>query len=70
MVTADKTIQWPEDSTCVDVNREDELVFWSKRFQVSPTMLRQTVRIVGPRFKDVCDFLSIRTSIVSKVAPW
>jgi hypothetical protein len=58
MVTALKTVKWPEDSTCVIVSREEDLLFWSNRFQVSPGMLRHAVRIVGSRFKDVSDFLT------------
>lgn len=57
MVTSGKTISWPEDSTCVDVKREDELVFWTNKFRISPVKLRQAVRLVGPRFRDVSRFL-------------
>ncbi len=60
MITANNTITWPEDSTCVTVSREEELLFWCKRFQVSTGMLRHTVRIVGPKFRDVSDFLNRR----------
>jgi hypothetical protein len=60
MVTGNKTITWPEDSTKVNVNREDELVFWSKRFRVSVAMVRQAVRSVGSKFKDVSAFLETK----------
>jgi hypothetical protein len=63
MVTQSKTITWPEDSTYVNVNREEELVFWSKRFRVSSGMLRQAVRSVGPKFKDVSVFLANRRQV-------
>jgi alpha-glucosidase (family GH31 glycosyl hydrolase) len=54
MATADrKTVHWPDDSTYVDVTREDAVDFWSKRFRVSPGKLKQAVRTVGARFKDV-----------------
>ena len=54
MATADqKTIQWPQDSTTVDINRDDALEFWSKRFGVSPGKLKQAVRTVGSKYKDV-----------------
>jgi hypothetical protein len=59
MVSATKTDE-SADSTYVDVNHEEPLVYWTKRLQVSPLLLRQTVRIVGPRFKDVLAFLSQR----------
>jgi len=54
------TKTWPTDSTIVDVTREQELLFWSKRLQVSIGMLRQTVRSVGPRLGDVEAFLNQR----------
>jgi len=60
MVSIDKSAMQPSDSTYVDVNHEESLVFWLNRFRVSPLMLRQTVRLVGHRFKDVADFLDKR----------
>jgi uncharacterized protein DUF3606 len=51
--TSTKTVPWPQDSTYVNVNREDELEFWSMRFHVSPGKLKQAVRTVGPKYKDV-----------------
>jgi len=54
------TSTWPTDGTIVDVAREQELLFWSKRLQVSIGMLRQTVRSVGPRLGDVEAFLNRR----------
>jgi hypothetical protein len=59
MVSAMKTDE-SADSTYVDVKHEELLVYWMKRLQVSPLILRQTVRLVGPRFKDVAAFLSQR----------
>jgi hypothetical protein len=55
-----KTTSWPQDSTYVDVNRENEVEFWSKQFRVSPGKLKQTVRAVGPKFKDVEQHLKSR----------
>jgi hypothetical protein len=49
----EKTLPWPEESTSVEVDRPDELKFWSKQFRVSPGKLKQTVRAVGPKFEDV-----------------
>jgi hypothetical protein len=57
MVAGNKTIAWPQDSTYVDVNREEELEFWSKVFQVSRAMLSRAVRLVGPKYKDVSAYL-------------
>ena len=55
-----RTSPWPEESTDVDVNRPDELEFWSKQFRVSPGKLKQTVRAVGSKFKDVEEHLTSR----------
>lgn len=60
MVIAKKPNPRPIDSTYVDVHHEEPLVYWLDRFRVSQLMLRQTVRLVGPRFKDVSTFLSTR----------
>ncbi len=51
--TEKKTIQWPQDSTYVDVTSADSLEFWSRRFRVSPGKLKQAVRTVGTRFKEI-----------------
>ena len=59
MIAAYTTTE-PDDSTYVDVLHEGQLLFWLNWFRVSPAMLRQTVRIVGSRFKDVAEFLSCR----------
>ena len=58
--SADKSNTRTIDSTLVDVNHEESLVYWMNRLQVSPAMLRQTVRLVGPRFKEVASFLDQR----------
>lgn len=57
MVTTGK-IGWPPDSASIDVNREDQIVFWTSRIGVSTVILRQAIRFVGPQFKDVSLFLS------------
>lgn len=58
MVAFDKTLDWPEASTRIEVRREEDLLFWSRWFRVSIAMLRQAVRIAGNRFQDVSSFLS------------
>jgi hypothetical protein len=60
MVTASKTTAWPQDSTCVEVHRENELLYWCSRFGVSQLVLRQAVRLVGSKFRDVAVFLKTR----------
>ncbi len=57
MPVARKTLAWPANSTRVDVGCADELAFWTKRFQVSASVLKKVVQMVGPRFKDVAVFL-------------
>ncbi len=57
MFKLNKTTTWPQDSTYVDVNRVDELQFWSRLFHVSRAMLSRTVRMVGPKYKDVSAYL-------------
>ncbi len=52
-----ETITWPQNFTSINVNRECELQFWSKKFQVSKGKLKQAVRAVGPNFKDVKEHL-------------
>jgi hypothetical protein len=54
------TQRWPIDSTCVKIDQAEELAFWSSRFRVSAGMLRQAVRAVGSKFKDVQFFLDSR----------
>ena len=51
------TVRWPDDSTCIEVDKPDELRFWSRRLRVSTGMLRRAVRLVGCKFKDVAEFL-------------
>lgn len=48
------------DSTDVDVHHEEQFVYWLNRFHVSQLLLRQAVRLVGPKFQDVSAFLSRR----------
>ena len=60
--SSSETGTWPTDSTVVDATRENEMLFWAKRFRVSIGMLRQTVRSVGSRFGDVAAFLKRRRS--------
>jgi hypothetical protein len=57
MAAADDTVRWPDDSTCIEVDKPDELRFWSRRLHVSAGMLRHAVRLVGCKFKDVTEFL-------------
>jgi hypothetical protein len=54
------TVKWPEDSTCINISEEKEVQYWSRHFQVSIGKLKQTVRAVGPKSKDVRDHLSCR----------
>lgn len=60
MAPGDKTLRWPEESTRVDIHRDDELTFWCKCFRVSPGMLRQAIERVGQKFKDVSAFLEAK----------
>ncbi len=59
MVTADRSNAF-DDLTRVDVRGEEQLLFWSRQFGVSSAMIRQAVRIVGSKFKDVALFLQSR----------
>ena len=47
----------PVNSALVNVASRDDLIFWTKRFQVNAAMLTKVVQIVGPRPKDVAKFL-------------
>jgi hypothetical protein len=58
MVTARKTA-WPDDA-CINIHDESDIVFWTERFRVSPAILRQAVRIVGSKLRDVSCFLHSR----------
>ncbi len=55
-----QTIRWPADSTWVNVDQPDELEYWSMHFRVSAGKLKQAVRTVGPKFKDVAFHLDSR----------
>jgi len=57
---AEKTVRWPDESTRVEIDNPQELAFWTRWFRVSAGMLRQAVREVGCRFKDVTQFLNER----------
>jgi len=43
----------PEDPNKINVNQSWELVYWSKKFRVSPERLAKAVKIVGPMVIDV-----------------
>jgi hypothetical protein len=49
----DPTVRWPQDSTHLNIEDENELQFWAQRFRVGRELLRRVVASVGPRFKDV-----------------
>jgi hypothetical protein len=55
-----RTVRWPADSTRVNVDDSFELEFWSKRFGVSRSVLKQAVQAVGQKFKDVHAHLNSR----------
>lgn len=59
--TAD-TVKWPTEGTKIDVQDPTEVTFWSWRLCVSAGKLKQAVRSVGPKFKDVSHHLSYRRS--------
>lgn len=48
------------DTGRIDIKDETDLVFWTERLCVSPTMLRQAIRIVGSQLRDVSCFLHSR----------
>jgi hypothetical protein len=50
---AERTAEWPQDSTRIDVREASDIQFWSQRFHVSAETLKQVVQAVGPKFKDV-----------------
>jgi hypothetical protein len=58
--TCTRTVSWPQDSTYVNVDREDELEFWALHFHVSLGKLKQAVRTVGPKYKDIAAHLNDR----------
>jgi len=49
----DPTVRWPQDSTLLHIEDENELQFWALRFRVGRELLKRVVESVGPRFKDV-----------------
>ncbi len=53
-------MRWPQDSTRINVDDENELQFWAMRFHVAREMLRRAVAAVGPKFKDVASHLNYR----------
>ena len=50
---AEKTAEWPQDSTRINIRETSDVLFWSQRFQISAETLKQVVQAVGPKFKDV-----------------
>ena len=60
MATVDQRTQsWPGSSTPINVLVPADLEFWSKRFHVSIGKLKQAVRAVGPKYKDVSRYLRL-----------
>ena len=60
MATANmRTQSWPGASTQVNVLVAADLEFWSTRFRVSVGKLKQAVRAVGPKYKDVSRYLRL-----------
>jgi hypothetical protein len=53
MGTNDPTVRWPQESTYLNIEDEDELQFWAERFRVGRELLKRVVASVGPKFKDV-----------------
>lgn len=45
--------QRPHDSQRINVDEEFEVRYWTKKFHISESELKQTVRDVGPQVKDV-----------------
>ena len=54
---AETKIACPRDSTSIDVNREEQIVFWTSQLGVSAVALRQAVRLAGCKLEDVVLFL-------------
>jgi hypothetical protein len=47
----------PKEQATIDLAAEDEISFWTKRFETNAKLLTKVVRIVGPRPRDVARFL-------------
>lgn len=60
MSGADKSFL-PDDVTRVDVNRENDLLYWTKQFAISAATLRQAVRLAGSKCTDVARFVRTGT---------
>jgi hypothetical protein len=60
--TRSDTVIWPEDSTRINIAEEADVQFWSRRFRISVGKLKQAVRAVGPRFKDISHYLNYQRS--------
>lgn len=60
MGARDPTACWPDDSTSLNVDDENELQFWAKRFHVGRELLKRVVAAVGPKFKDVASHINDR----------
>ena len=56
MITTEK-VGWAPDSASIDINREEQIVFWTSRLGVSNMILRQAIRFAGSKSEDVLLFL-------------
>ena len=54
------TLPWPQKSSQLDINHEDEVRLWAQQFRVSTGMLKQVVRAIGPKFEDIERFLTTK----------
>jgi len=54
----DKTKTGKGDDSRIDVNESYELQYWSEKFNVSRDELREAVKAVGTKAKDVEAYLS------------
>ena len=52
-MVADKTTARPQHSSCVDVDDERELRYWSEKFGVTREELVSAVRKVGPLLSEL-----------------
>jgi hypothetical protein len=48
-----KTRTWPDDTTQIKLEKQEDLTFWAGWFHVSQEVLRRAVATVGPRVSDV-----------------
>jgi hypothetical protein len=54
----DKTKRRPQDSSRISTTEKYEVDYWSKKFKVTPTTLKNAVKTVGPSAKKVKEYLS------------